>query len=145
MQPELSIGFRLHQLRLLDAVGRHVHVRNWLSELVWRDFNSGSIGWVRGRMGEVAYLGTWGPDPGQDRPTSLGGDGQLGTPNTGWPRYNRIAMQPADYVGPGQVAWFQFTIVAPASRGTYKLYLRPLIEGAAWLEDYGVFWVVTVC
>jgi hypothetical protein len=106
--------------------------------------NSGSIGWVRGRMGEVAYLGTWGPEPGQDAPTSLGGDGQLGTPNTGWPRYNRIAMQPADYVGPGQVAWFQFTILAPTSPGTYRLYLRPLIEGAAWLEDYGVFWVVTV-
>jgi hypothetical protein len=108
-------------------------------------YNSGSIGWVRGRMGEVAYLGTWGPEPGQDRATALGGDGQAGSPNTGWPRYNRIAMQPADYVGPGQVAWFQFTIAAPASRGTYKLYLRPLIEGAAWLEDYGVFWVVTVC
>ena len=107
-------------------------------------YNSGSIGWVRGRMGEVAYLGTWGPEPGQDSPTALGGDGQLGTPNTGWPRYNRIAMQPADYVGPGQTAWFQFTIVAPTSAGTYKLYLRPLIEGAAWLEDYGVFWVVTV-
>ena len=108
-------------------------------------YNSGSIGWVRGRMGEVAYLGTWNPEPGQDRPTSLGGDGQLGTPNTGWPRYNRIAIQPADYVGPGQVAWFQFTIAAPATRGTYKLYLRPLIEGAGWLDDYGVFWVVTVC
>jgi hypothetical protein len=108
-------------------------------------YNSGSIGWVRGRMGEVAYLGTWGPQPGQDSPTALGGDGQLGTPNTGWPRYNRIAVQPADYVGPGQVAWFQFTIAAPTSPGTYKLYLRPLIEGAAWLEDYGVFWVVTVC
>ena len=108
-------------------------------------YNSGSIGWVRGRMGESAYLGTWGPQPGQDAPTALGGDGQLGTPNTGWPRYNRIAVQPAEYVGPGQVAWFQFTIAAPASPGTYKLYLRPLIEGAAWLEDYGVFWVVTVC
>ena len=107
-------------------------------------YNSGSMGWVRGRMGEVAYLGTWGPEPGQDRATTLGGDGQLGTPNTGWPRYNRIAMQPVDYVGPGQVAWFQFTIAAPTSPGTYKLYLRPLIEGAAWLEDYGVFWVVTV-
>ena len=107
-------------------------------------YNSGSIGWVRGRMGQVAYLGTWGPEPGQDRATMLGGDGQLGTPNTGWPRYNRIATQPADYVGPGQVAWVQFTIAAPTSPGTYKLYLRPLIEGAAWLEDYGVFWVVTV-
>ncbi len=106
--------------------------------------NSGSHGWVRGRMGEVAYLGTWDPEPGQDRPSPLGGDGQLGSPDTGWPRHNRIALQPADYVGPGQVAWFQFTIQAPTTPGVYHLYLRPLIEGATWLEDYGVFWVVTV-
>jgi hypothetical protein len=107
-------------------------------------YNSGSLGWVSGRMGEVAYLGTWGPEPGQDRATPLGGDGQLGSPATGWPRYNRIAIQPAAYVGPGQVAWFQFTIQAPPQSGTYRLYLRPLIEGAAWMEDFGVFWMVTV-
>jgi hypothetical protein len=107
-------------------------------------YNAGAIGWVRGRMGEVAYLGTWGPEPGQDQPSPLGGDGQRGSPDTGWPRYDRIAVQPADYVAPGQVAWFQFTIQAPATRGTYRLYLRPVIEGASWLEDYGVYWVVTV-
>jgi hypothetical protein len=106
--------------------------------------NSGSFGWVLGRMGEVAYLGTWSPEPGQDRATPLGGDGQLGSPATGWPRYNRIAAQPAAYVGPGQEAWFQFTIQAPRTAGTYRLYLRPLIEGAQWMEDYGVYWVVTV-
>lgn len=107
-------------------------------------YNSGSRGWVLGRMGEVAYLGTWRPEPGQDMPSSLGGDGTLGSPNTAWPRYDRIAIQPATYVGPNQVAWFQFTIQAPATPGTYRLYLRPLIEGATWMEDYGVFWVVTV-
>jgi uncharacterized lipoprotein YddW (UPF0748 family) len=106
--------------------------------------NSGSFGWVSGRMGEVAYLGTWGPEPGQDKATPLGGDGQLGSPATGWPRYNRIAAQPAEYVGPGQVAWFQFTIQAPTTPGTYRLYLRPLVEGAQWMEDFGVYWVVTV-
>ena len=106
--------------------------------------NAGSIGWVRGRMGEVAYLGTWSPEPGQDQPSPLGGDGQLGSPATGWPRYNRIALQPADYVGPAQVAWFEFTIEAPQAPGTYRLYLRPLVEGAQWMEDVGVYWVVTV-
>jgi len=106
--------------------------------------NSGSFGWVSGRMGEVAYLGTWSPEPGHDKATPLGGDGQLGSPATGWPRYNRIAVQPSEYVGPGQVSWFQFTIQAPSTPGTYRLYLRPLIEGAQWMEDYGVFWVVTV-
>ncbi len=27
---------------------------------------------------------------------------------------------------------------------TYRLYLRPLVEGATWMEDYGAFWIVTV-
>ena len=107
-------------------------------------YNSGSQGWVSGKLGEVAYLGTWGPEPGQDRASPLGGDGAQGSPNTGWPRYNRIAMQPAPYVGPGQIAWFQFTIQAPLTPGYYRLYLRPLIEGATWMEDVGVFWSVTV-
>src|SRR3954452_4746534 len=75
-------------------------------------YNSGSRGWVNGRMGEVAYLGTWDGDPGQDEPTVLGGNGQMGSPQTGWPRFNRVAAQPSEYVGPGQVAWFQFAIQA---------------------------------
>jgi hypothetical protein len=107
-------------------------------------YNAGSNGWVSGRLGEVAYLGTWGPEPGQDRVSPLGGDGAQGSPQTGWPRYNRIALQPAPYVGPSQVAWFQFTIQAPQVPGVYRLYLRPLIEGATWMEDFGVFWLITV-
>ena len=107
-------------------------------------YNSGSRGWVAGRMGEAAYLGTWGPEPGQDRVSALGGDGAGGSPATGWPRFNRPAVQPAAYIGPSQVAWFQFTVRAPSTPGTYRVALRPLIEGAQWMEDYGVFWVVTV-
>src|SRR5918994_730959 len=107
-------------------------------------FNSGSRGWVSGRLGEVAYLGTWDSEPGQDQPSILGGDGARGSPQTGWPRFNRVALQPAAYVGPGQVAWFQFTVQAPTLPGTYRLGIRPLIEGATWMEDFGVFWVVTV-
>jgi hypothetical protein len=107
-------------------------------------YNSGSRGWVSGRMGEMAYLGTWDPEPGQDRASVLGGDGTAGSPATGWPRYNRVAAQPAPYVGPGQVAWFEFLLRAPTQPGTYRLALRALIEGAQWMEDFGVFWYVTV-
>jgi hypothetical protein len=107
-------------------------------------YNSGSRGWVRGVLGQAGYLGTWNPTPGQDNASMLGGDGQLGSPSTGWPRYNRVAQQPADYVGPNQVAWFQFVIRAPQAPGTYDLYIRPLIEGAQWMEDYGIFWRITV-
>ncbi|HKC90940.1 MAG TPA: septal ring lytic transglycosylase RlpA family protein [Candidatus Limnocylindria bacterium] len=107
-------------------------------------YNTGSRGWIAGRMGEVAYLGTWLPEPGQDSASILGGDGTAGSPATGWPRYNRLAAQPAPYVGPNQIGWFQFTVIAPPVPGTFRVALRPLIEGAQWMEDYGVFWVVTV-
>ncbi|MGH2498961.1 MAG: septal ring lytic transglycosylase RlpA family protein [Solirubrobacteraceae bacterium] len=106
--------------------------------------NTGSRGWVAGRMGESAYLGTWEPSPGQDRATILGGDGTNGSPATGWPRFNRPAAQPAAYVGPGQVAWFQFTVQAPLTPGIHRFAIRPLIEGAQWMEDHGVFWQITV-
>jgi len=107
-------------------------------------YNTGSNGWVANRMGQAAFLGTNGPEPGTDQPSILGGDGTNGSPTTGWPRYNRVAVQPADYVGPGQVAWFQFTVKAPMTPGVYVVGLRPVIEGAQWMEDVGVFWVVWV-
>ena len=107
-------------------------------------YNSGSQGWVNGVMGQVAYLGTWYPSPGQDQPSALGGDGTIGSPNTAWPRYNRVAVQPASYVGPNQIAWFQFSVRAPTTAGSYRFYIRPLIEGAQWMEDFGIFWQITV-
>jgi hypothetical protein len=107
-------------------------------------YNSGSRGWISGRLGETAYLGTSGPQPGHDQASVLGGDGTNGSPATGWPRFNRLAVQPAPYVGPGQVAWFQFRVRAPGVPGRYAIALRPVIEGAQWMEDFGVFWNVVV-
>lgn len=106
--------------------------------------NTGSLGWVAGAEAQTAFLGTSGPEPGQDMPSAIGGDGTNGSPPTGWPRFNRLAVQPAPYVGPGQVAWFQFRVRAPIVPGRYSIALRPLIEGAQWMEDYGVFWNVVV-
>ena len=112
-------------------------------------YNSGVSGWYRDSW--PALLGTWSPSPGQDQPSTLGGDGTNGSPNTGWPRYNRVAIQPAPYVGPNQVAWFQFQVRAPSTPGTYRLYVRPLVEGAPlggvsgqWMDDQGIFWQITV-
>jgi hypothetical protein len=107
-------------------------------------YNSGSFGWVRGAAGQVAYLGTWYPSPGQDQPSAFGGDGTIGSPNTSWPRYNRVAVQPAPYVGPNQVSWFQFSVRAPMTPGSYRFYIRPLVEGAQWMEDFGIYWLITV-
>src|SRR2546427_3438530 len=67
-------------------------------------YNSGSLGWVAGRLGEVAYLGTWGPEPGQDQPSPLGGDG-IGSPTTRSPPADRGGGQPPPDVGPRRGAW----------------------------------------
>ena len=101
--------------------------------------NTGSVGWYGN-----AFLGTWGPEPGQDQPSPLGGDGTRVTPPTGWPAANRAARQPAPYIGPGDVAWFQFAVKAPMTVGLYKLALRPLLEGQQWLEDPGFSLYVVV-
>jgi hypothetical protein len=106
-------------------------------------YNSGSLGWMRAPE-HYAALGNWAPSPGQDQPSILGGDGTHGTPNTRFAGYPRPAAMPGDYIGPGQVAWFQFTVKAPMTPGIYRFYLRPLIEYVQWMEDYGVFWQVTV-
>lgn len=90
--------------------------------------NTGSWGWYGN-----AYLGTWGPNPGQDQVSNLG---PLGA---NWIRPNRPAVQTTPYVGPGQIGWFTFSVVAPSTPGDYRLYLRPVIEGVTWLEDYGVW------
>jgi hypothetical protein len=113
------------------------------SKAVVAYYNSGSIGWLRG-PGQFVALGTSGPTPGQDQRSILGGDGSRGTENMRWPAPERPSHIPADYIGPGQVAWFQFTVKAPQAPGTYRFYIRPLIEYVEWMEDYGVFWQVTV-
>jgi hypothetical protein len=100
--------------------------------------NAGTRAWSRDRADSAAYLGTWGPDPGQDQPTRLGGDGARGGPNTGWPAFNRVAVQSAPLIQPGAVARFDFTVLAPATPGTYRLGLRPVIEGVQWMEDEGI-------
>lgn len=46
-------------------------------------YNSGSEGWYGGQMFRMAFLGTWKPEPGQDQPSPLGGDGTNGSPATG--------------------------------------------------------------
>src|SRR5258707_13913230 len=80
--------------------------------------NTGSLGWYGN-----AALGTWGPDPGQDKASALA---------VGWPTANRAAIQTTPYLGPGPGMWVQFRVEAPTTPGTYKLGLRPGLEGPHW-------------
>ncbi|MCL5794919.1 MAG: hypothetical protein M1338_00975, partial [Patescibacteria group bacterium] len=64
---------------------------------------------------------------------------------SGWTGPNRILMQ-EESVAPGGIATFSFWMSAPADKpsGTYKEYFRVVADGVGWLEDYGIFWDVTV-
>jgi uncharacterized protein YkwD len=94
--------------------------------------NTGSTPWVKGALGQEARLGinlddvTW---------ASL---------SVNWPYQSRVATQSEAVVAPGQTATFTFQVKAPATPGVYSIHLRPVIDGVTWMEDEGVFLVVTV-
>ena len=61
----------------------------------------------------------------------------------GWPTADRPAVQAEDIVPPGGIATFTFTLRASAP-GTYRLNLRGVIDGGAWMDDLGLFTMITV-
>ena len=89
--------------------------------------NTGSAGWSTSGASAVR-LGTAQP---------LDGTSVLATSH--WVSANRPAQQTTAFVGPGQDAWFVVELRAPAQPGTYRLRIRPVIDGAQWLEDPGAY------
>ena len=95
--------------------------------------NTGTKTWTKGVVGSQVALGVNGDS------ASFSALGM----NVGWPSANRVAVQNEAPVGPGAVASFTFAMKAPFSAGTVRIPLRPVIDGVAWLEDQGVFLLVT--
>ena len=94
--------------------------------------NTGRTGWSL-TSATAARLGTWSP---QDAPSVL--------VSPAWISPNRPAEQTTTWVGPGQQAWFRVQLHAPSVPGTYRLYLRPVIDGVEWLENVGAYVDVSV-
>jgi N-acetyl-anhydromuramyl-L-alanine amidase AmpD len=92
--------------------------------------NTGSTAWRKG-TGQEARLGI----PGNSRELAFLGEG--------WPAPERPAVQQEDIVPPGETATFSF-VVKGMLPGTYVLPLRGVIDGGAWMDDMGMFTVVTV-
>jgi len=79
--------------------------------------------------------------PGQQANLAVSGEGaNLGS---GWPTADRVAVQLEDVVAPGEVATFEFDVRVPSVAASYRLDVRPVIDGTAWLEDDGVFFTLT--
>lgn len=96
--------------------------------------NTGTEIWQRGVDGKQVNLGvrndsTWFADNGFA---------------VGWPSANRVATTDEASVVPGQVGTFTFRVRAPPAPGAYRLQLRPVVDGVAWLEDQGVYVPIVV-
>ncbi|MBI2266188.1 MAG: hypothetical protein HYU64_13605, partial [Armatimonadetes bacterium] len=88
---------------------------------------------------------TWTGLSGGNRGVHLGTNGEgekFRAP--GWLDPQRPAAVKPDGVAPGATGRFEFEILAPSSPGTYRFWVRPIAENIGWMEDYGVFWNVTV-
>jgi hypothetical protein len=94
--------------------------------------NTGTRPWVKGILGQQANLGVVGD---VETWASLG---------VGWASANRVATQLEGTVMPGGTGTFVFQVRAPSTPGVYRIAVRPVIDGTVWMEDQGVFLVITV-
>jgi uncharacterized protein YkwD len=104
-----------------------------VSTLVLALRNTGYRGWYTGSPGQQANLATAAPT-----------DVDRSDLAYSWLGSNRVTTTTTSYVGPGQTGWFQFQVRAPMTPGVYRLDVRGVIDGTTWLEDTGVYWILTV-
>lgn len=64
---------------------------------------------------------------------------------TGWiVGCHRAALLNEPSVAPGATGTFTFPVQAPSSPGVYSEYFNPVADGAAWMNDLGLFFQPTV-
>lgn len=102
---------------------------------IWVAFrNTGIAAWAKGSPAE-ARLGLVGtPEEVRRIREALAVD---------WVLPDRPARQDESYVSRGAETQFTFKVKG-ARPGTYRLHLRPVVDGVAWLEDDGAYIDVTV-
>jgi hypothetical protein len=72
-----------------------------------------------------------------------GNDTKFSYLGIGWPAPARPAVQAEDVVPTGSTATFTFTLSSELP-GTYIVPLRGVIDGGAWMDDLGMYVVLTV-
>ncbi len=105
--------------------------------------NEGVTTWERNGPIPVR-LGTSRP---QDLASPLATGSWLGAgrPTTFAGRVNGGQVTDAATIAPGETARFSFTIKAPNTSGTHRLYVQPVTEGLSWFKnEAGIFWDIQV-
>jgi len=96
--------------------------------------NTGTATWRKGAVN----LGT---DRGRDRIPAFTREG---SGPSGWSAPQRIYLQ-ENTVAPGALGHFYFYMQNNGvSPGTYREYFRLVADGITWMEDYGIYWEITV-
>ena len=70
-------------------------------------------------------------------------DPRLAFLGDGWPAPDRPAVQAEDLVPPGGAATFTFGVKGTRP-GSFVVPLRGVVDGGAWMDDLGIYTVVTV-
>ncbi len=109
-----------------------VLVPGQVATVTLRFANTGTETWQKGVAGKQLNLGV------------VGDSLAYSDMAVGWLSANRVATTVEQTVAPGGVATFTLQVKAPSAPGSYRLPLRPVIDGVAWLDDQGVYVPVVV-
>ncbi|MGH2450695.1 MAG: N-acetylmuramoyl-L-alanine amidase [Candidatus Limnocylindria bacterium] len=116
---------------------------SWVSQtedLHLRPGETGDVSVVLRNTGATAWQkGT----PHEARLAIPGNDTSLAFLAAGWPTADRVATQVEEFVPPGATATFTFR-VRGAKPGTFVVPLRGVIDGGAWMPDFGIHTRVVV-
>ena len=104
----------------------------------------GQVGSLVVALRNTGYRGWYAGSPGQEANLGTSGDIARADLAANWISANRPATTSTSYVGPGQVGWFQFQIHAPTTPGVYRLDVRGVVDGSTWLDDAGIYFLITV-
>ncbi len=102
--------------------------------------NGGSASWVKGAANQEARLGTGWTFGDLFSPSDNTGDFNAGW-SLNWSSPNRIAGQTESTVLPGTNVTFTYNAKIPttAANGKKMIKAQPVIDGVAWLENYGYY------
>lgn len=108
--------------------------------------NTGDGPWIKGTAGQQANFGAGSSkDAAYPRDTTAYADAGWNA-GQNWLSANRFAAQANDLVATSQLGSWVWNVKVPATQavGQVLFHGTPVVDGAAWLEDYGFFLQVTV-
>jgi len=108
--------------------------------------NTGDQPWIKGTAGQQAnFAAGSSKDPAFPRDTTAYNDAGWGM-GQNWLSANRFAAQANDLVATSQLGSWVWSVKVPANQaaGVVNFNGNPVVDGTAWMEDYGFFLQVTV-